>query len=165
MGDVGTSGSHLARIGNPGPVPPPLIPGPAAITRSAPGPAGKKPWPNRSLKLTGANAGSNQAGPSRATNTPNPAISGPIVSVPGDNRVNAPNLPQFLKNLPTNPTFPDADSAYSVMRNWLASRAFNPYLELVIVKSSLMYMKPGNKRPSVVSVSSLPHMSLSSQAN
>jgi hypothetical protein len=146
--NIGTSSGHLVRIGNPGPMPPPVIPGPAAIIPLAREAVGKKMWPKRTLGVTGSRSAP-QAGTSKAAQN---LTSGPTVSVPGDDRVTAPDLPHFLKHLPTNPTFPDAHKAYDTMRNWLASRAFK-YVELVIVKSSLMYMKPGNKRPSIVSVS------------
>jgi hypothetical protein len=101
-----------------------MLPPPAIPGSSA---AARQPWPKRSL-------------------------TGPRVFCPGDNLVKAPDIPEFLKNLPANPGHPDAHSSYDKMRDWFARRAFAPHVELILVKVSMMYMKIGNKKPVTVGV-------------
>jgi hypothetical protein len=77
---------------------------------------------------------------------------GPMVSIPGQ-LMNKLNVPDFFKHAPAFPGYQEAHKMYSDMRDHFAQRAYTTRnFELVIVKVTMMSMKPGNKNPSIVSV-------------
>jgi hypothetical protein len=81
---------------------------------------------------------------------------GPRVSTPGQ-FANMINIPDFFHNLHTlKPGYQEAHQMYDDMRNFFARQAYaTNNVELVNLKATMMWMKPGNKNPSVVSVSAI----------
>jgi hypothetical protein len=82
--------------------------------------------------------------------------SGPRVSTPGQftNIVNIPDFFSIRSENNVKPGYQEAHQMYDNMRDFFARQAFaTNNMELVNLKATMMWLKPGNKNPSVVSVS------------
>jgi len=65
-------------------------------------------------------------------------------------------MPDFISNQVTEPGYQKAHERYNEVRNYFAHRAYAiNNVELVVVKVTMMWMKPGNKNPSIVAVRNL----------
>ena len=81
-----------------------------------------------------------------------PQIGGPKVFTPGQ-QIHTMDIPDFLARGSVRPGYQEAHELYDEMRTYFARRAFTSNnFELVVVKVMMMWMKPGNKNPSIVSV-------------
>ena len=82
--------------------------------------------------------------------------SGPRVSTPGQftNIVNIPDFFSIRSENNVKPGYQEAHQMYDNMHDFFARQAFaTNNMELVNLKATMMWLKPGNKNPSVVSVS------------
>ena len=86
--------------------------------------------------------------------------SGPRVSTPGGAQfATMVNIPEFFSNIGNlKPGYQEAHSRYDEMRHYFAHQAYaTSNGQTVNVKFTMMWMKPGNKNPAVVSVSAIKH--------
>jgi len=97
----------------------------------------RKPWPKR--------------------DNGQPRIGGPNVFTPGQLHHTV-DIPDFFAESPKQAGYQAAHNMYDEMRNYFVQRAYaTNNVELVVVKVTMKWMKPGNKNPSIVSVSGLNH--------
>ena len=64
-------------------------------------------------------------------------------------------VPKFVSepNMPVQPGYQEAHKIYDEMRQFFAQRAMSAHGgEVVVIKVTMMSLKPGNRNPSVVSV-------------
>lgn len=99
----------------------------------------KKPWPTKY---------SYTAGPSQI---PRPGT-GPYVVTPGRSGHYEPT-PTFFNNKLLRPGYQEAHLMYDQMRTYFANQAYNNQnWELVVVKASMMTLKAGRVKPTIVEV-------------
>jgi len=118
-------------------MPPPPAPTSNALHKST----GKNAWPKRwsgsSKQISTVHH--NQSGSGHRS-----ALIRPIV------------VPKFVSNptLPVKPGYREAHKLYDDMRQFFAQKAMSVHAgEVVVIKVTLMSWKPGNRNPSIVSVS------------
>lgn len=103
----------------------------------------KKPWPKRGTASSGASGSSKQ-------------ISNVYLNQSGSVSIRPIVVPKFVSNptLPVKPGYQEAHKLYDEMRQFFAQKAMSVHAgEVVVIKVSMMSWKPGNKNPSIVSVS------------
>ena len=64
-------------------------------------------------------------------------------------------VPKFISSpsMPSQPSYQEAHTRYDEMRRFFAQKAFTVYNgEVVVIKVTMMLLKPGNKNPSIISV-------------
>jgi len=98
---------------------------------------------------------SRSAWPAKQTRMGRQQLEGPKIHTPGS-LVHNLDVPDFFAGKPLRPGYQEAHNMYNDMRNHFAQRAYSSNnFELVVVKVTMMSLKPGNKNPSIVSVSML----------
>ena len=107
---------------------------------------GKKPWPKH-----GTGSGSSKQTQRASSNQSGSVAIRPIV------------VPKFVSDptLPVQPGYQEAHRLYDEMRQFFALKAMSVHGgEVVVIKVTMMSWKPGNKNPSIVSVSKQVSMEL-----
>lgn len=118
---------------------PPPLPNTNPLLRTT----GKKPWPKRGT----ASTSSKQAKSSSSTVYHNQSGSVSIRPIV---------VPKFVSDptLPVQPGYQEAHRMYDEMRQFFAMKAMSVHGgEVVVIKVTMMSWKPGNRNPSIVSVS------------
>jgi hypothetical protein len=98
-------------------------------------------------------AAASAAGSSRAPWPTRNSQSGPRIFTPGQ-LSNVIDIPDFINSL-KDPGYQKAHEWYDEMRDFFARCAYGPQgnAELVVVKVTMMSLKPGKKTPVIISVS------------
>jgi hypothetical protein len=67
-------------------------------------------------------------------------------------------VPDFFAGKPLHPAYQEAHNIYNDMLNHFAQHTYSSNnFELVVVKVTMLSLKPGNKNPSIISVSTILH--------